>query len=79
MGKASAVERQFMIIGEVLVKIRRNESAVLTLIPGSRAIMGFRGVLAHGYDVANPEDIYELAGPKLTELRHIVVRLVSSD
>ena len=77
--KQSAVERQFMIIGEALIRIRSHEPSVFESIPDSKAIVGFRNILAHGYDIADPEAIFEIAGDKLTELREFVTQLISEN
>lgn len=47
----SAVERQFEIIGEALNRIKRIEPNLLDQIENWREIIGFRNVIAHGYDV----------------------------
>jgi|ABSN01.1.fsa_nt_gi uncharacterized protein with HEPN domain len=46
----SAVERQFMIVGEAFVRLRDIDDTWLERIPNARRIIGFRNVLVHGYD-----------------------------
>lgn len=47
---SSAIERKFEIIGEALVRIRRENPDDLTVISDWPAIVGFRNLLAHAYD-----------------------------
>ena len=75
--KQSAVERQFMIIGEALIRIRSHEPTIFESIPDSVSIVGFRNVLVHGYDAAEPASVYEFAGTKLIELLTAVRELTA--
>ena len=47
----AAVERKFAIIGEALVRLRREQPELLESISDTEKIIGFRNVLAHGYDM----------------------------
>jgi len=47
---SAAVERKFEIIGEALNRIKRSEPDDLKAISDWPAIVGFRNILAHGYD-----------------------------
>jgi len=47
---ASAIERKFEIIGEALNRIRKTNPEDLHWIGDWPAIIGFRNLLAHGYD-----------------------------
>jgi uncharacterized protein with HEPN domain len=46
----SAVERQYEIIGEALSRALRVAPGLAERIPESQGAIGFRNVLAHGYD-----------------------------
>jgi len=48
-----AVEREFEIIGEALNRIKKTDEELLDNISEHRKIIGFRNVLAHGYDVVD--------------------------
>ena len=74
--KQSAVERQFMIVGEALIRIRNAEPIILGSIPESNAVIGFRNLLAHGYDSANPKAIFKFAGEPPSHLLEIVRDLI---
>ena len=45
----SAVERQFEIMGEAFVGLRRVDPELAAMIPDPRHIVAFRNVLIHGY------------------------------
>ena len=47
---SSAIERKFEIIGEALNRIKRTHPGDLNSIQEWPAIIGFRNILAHGYD-----------------------------
>lgn len=47
---ASAVERQFEVLGEALKRIRDHDESFLDQVKGWRGAISFRNILAHGYD-----------------------------
>lgn len=57
----SAVERQYIVIGEALARVRQKEPDVLAMIDRAEAIIGLRNILVHGYDSADPERVYALS------------------
>jgi len=63
-----AVEREFEIIGEVLRRVRDEMPSLLEKIPNARQIIGFRNVIAHGYDVVSDETIYRVVKFDLPDL-----------
>lgn len=58
---ASAVERQFEILGEALSRALRGEPKLAEAIPEVHDVIGFRNVLAHGYDVLQDETVFNHA------------------
>jgi uncharacterized protein with HEPN domain len=54
----SAVERQFEIIDEALNRIKGIDPGLLDHIDNWREIIGFRNVIAHGYDVIENEIVW---------------------
>ena len=55
----AAVEREIEIIGEALNRITKLNYDMLTRIDNWREIIGFRNVIAHGYDVVEDEIVWE--------------------
>ncbi len=73
----AAVERKFEIIGEALNRLQKSHPEHATRIPDLHRIIGFRNVLAHGYDSVMPEDVWDYARNDLPELRRVVQTLLA--
>jgi uncharacterized protein with HEPN domain len=65
----SAVERQFEIVGEAMNRLKRVDEQVLWQISDHKRIIGFRNILAHGYDVVSDEIVWDIVQNRLTVLR----------
>jgi uncharacterized protein with HEPN domain len=74
----SAVERQFTIIGEALVRLERTEPDVALRIPDLRQIIGFRNVIVHGYDSLDHQAIWNVIQDKLSSFHDVVSSLMES-
>ena len=55
----SAVERQFEILGGALNRIKIIDEKILDNIDDWREIIGFRNIIAHGYDVIDQNLVWE--------------------
>jgi uncharacterized protein with HEPN domain len=75
----SAVERQFEIIGEALARLLRLEPDVASSIADVRSIIGFRNVIAHGYDSLDITAVWGLIQGRLPELRDTLRDLLAQD
>ena len=74
----AAVERKFEIIGEALNRIGRLDQAVLTGISGHQRIIGFRNVIAHGYDAVDSEMVWDAVENHLPKLLADARRLLEA-
>ena len=54
----SAVERQFMIIGEALSQLSRADAELAGRVPELGEIIGFRNILVHGYAIVDDEQVW---------------------
>jgi len=64
-----ATEREFEIIGEALVRLERIEEENLQRrIPEYRKIIGFRNILAHGYDIVDEASLWDFVVNRVPEL-----------
>jgi uncharacterized protein with HEPN domain len=67
------LEREFEIIGEALLRLSRiDPENIETKIPEFRKIVGFRNVLAHGYDIIDQESLWDFVQNRVPELLEMV-------
>lgn len=68
----SAVERQLEILGEALVRLRRDDLETAGRIPDLRKIIGMRNVIAHEYGDIDYETVWAVVtkyvGPLIADL-----------
>lgn len=75
----SAVERQFEIIGEALVCLRRTHPAIAAEIPDVHEIIAFRNVLIHGYATINNRLVWAAVESELPGLLVTLARMVEDE
>lgn len=63
----SAVERQLVIIGEALNKLRQTESEIV--IENDKQIIGFRNRLVHAYDSIDNSIVWAIINRHLEKLK----------
>lgn len=73
----SAVERQFITLGETLNRIYKMDPAIGEQVPAHRDIINFRNILVHGYDRIEDEVVWGIIRKYLPELYQSVNRLMS--
>jgi uncharacterized protein with HEPN domain len=73
----AAVERKFEIIGEALNRIKRLAPDILAAIPQHQRIIGFRNVISHGYDIVDPELVWDAIRNHLPVLKSVVESLLN--
>lgn len=74
----AAVERKFEIIGEALNRLYREDDEALSQIRDYQRIIGFRNILAHGYDAIDQHLVWDAVQNHLPLLREDVERLINS-
>jgi len=65
----SAVEREFIIIGEALSRVRTIDEILFKSASNSRAIVDFRNILAHNYGAIDDEAVFGLVYSDLKQLK----------
>ena len=76
----SGVEREFIIVGEALMRASKIESDQLVSITGLREIIGFRNLLVHGYAVIEDNVVWDVANVDLKVLlREVQALLATAD
>ncbi len=73
-----AVEREFEIIGEALNRISRIDEELSDLIPDASKIIGFRNIIAHGYDIIETEIVWDVVNQNLPRLLHSISVILSN-
>ncbi|MEO1001752.1 MAG: HepT-like ribonuclease domain-containing protein [Cyanobacteria bacterium J06638_7] len=72
----SAVEREFIIIGEALRRVSALDETLLSSISNSRAIVDFRNLLAHDYGAVDDDAVFGLVYSDLIVLKAEVGELL---
>jgi uncharacterized protein with HEPN domain len=72
----SAVEREFIIIGEALRRLSSLDETLFCSISNSRAIVDFRNLLAHDYGAVDDDAVFGLVYSDLIVLKAEVGKLV---
>jgi uncharacterized protein with HEPN domain len=71
----SAVERQLVIIGEALNKLRQTETEIV--IENDKQIIGFRNRLVHAYDSIDNSIVWAIINRHLENLKNEIENLES--
>jgi uncharacterized protein with HEPN domain len=75
----SAIERQFEIIGEAARRLAAHDAATASALSDLPRIIAFRNLLAHGYDVIDNAQVWEVIERSLPVLIIEVERLLQHD
>lgn len=75
---ASAVERQFAIIGEAMSRMRNKDPEVFAQIEDGRRIIAFRNILIHAYEAVDPVLLWGNTQEPLSRLLADVTRLLEA-
>lgn len=71
-----AIERNFEIMGEALLRLERTDPATAGRISDYRAVIGLRNRLVHGYDRINNARVWEIVRNFLPTLHREVDELL---
>lgn len=74
----AAVERKFEIIGEALNRIKSIDSEFIENITDYRRIIGFRNIIAHGYDIIECEVVWAAIKNHLPILKQEVTHYINA-
>ncbi|NNG37270.1 HepT-like ribonuclease domain-containing protein [Nakamurella aerolata] len=74
----SAVERQFITVGEALNRLERADPEVAARVPDLRQIVGFRNILVHGYAEVQNHRVWNTATTRPEGLIETLDRLLAS-
>jgi uncharacterized protein with HEPN domain len=75
----SAVERQFIIIGEALFHAMRRDPSLEAVITDAQAVVSFRHVMVHGYASIKPATVWGSVQEELATLRREVEALLAAN
>jgi uncharacterized protein with HEPN domain len=68
--RRSAIERNFEIIGEAILRLERSDPETAQRLSNYRQIIGFRNRLVHGYDTTDSRLVWEIIQTSLPLLKH---------
>ena len=74
----SAVNMQFIVIGEALMRTRNIENDFYANISDADRIVAFRHIIAHGYDVIVDEIVWEVVRDKIPQLLEEATALLNA-
>ena len=74
----AAVERKFLMIGEALMRLKRENQELFKAITDHEKIIGFRNILVHGYDIIDDATVWSAVRESMPTLRRQVESLLNS-
>jgi uncharacterized protein with HEPN domain len=74
--KPSAVEREFIVIGEAITMLARFSPGGFKRLSNGRKAIGFRNILTHNYASVDHETVYETALEDVPKLRRECLELL---
>ena len=73
----SAVEREFILIGEALKRLSQINPEMFTQVRSARLIINFRNLLTHDYAAIDDEAVFGIANADLGILKTDLLRLMA--
>jgi uncharacterized protein with HEPN domain len=68
--RRSAIERNFEIVGEAMLRLERDDPETVNRLSDYRKVIGFRNRLVHGYDTTDSRLVWEIIQTSLPLLKH---------
>jgi len=72
----AAVERKFLLIGEAMTRLKRENPSMAERITDHDKIIGFRNILVHGYDLIDDSIVWSAVTESMPTLRLEVEELL---
>jgi len=73
----SGVERQFIIVGEAMNRLRKVDPDVAIQLTDLPQIVGFRNILVHGYAEVQNDRVWDTATRRLPDLIEVLDNLLA--
>jgi len=74
----AAVERKFLVIGEAMIRLKREHPEILNKITNHEKIIGFRNLLVHGYDIIDDATVWSAIKDSMPIFRDEVEQLLNT-
>ena len=74
----SAIERNFEIVGEAILRLERDDPATVKHLSNYRQIIGFRNRLVHGYDTTDFRIVWKIIHTSLPVLKQEAEQLIAT-
>jgi uncharacterized protein with HEPN domain len=75
----AAIERHFEILGEALNRIRKSDPQTANRVPECSAIVAFRNILIHGYDLIDHKRVWEVIRRDVPTLRAQIATILQEE
>jgi uncharacterized protein with HEPN domain len=74
----AAVERKFLVIGEAITELKKENPEILKQITDHEKIIRFRNVLVHGYDMIDDTTVWSALKDSMPTLQHEVEKILKT-
>jgi len=74
----AAVERKFLLIGEAMIRLKREHPELLDKITDHYKIISFRNVLVHGYDMIDDATVWSAIKDSMPTLRNEIEEILNT-
>ena len=64
----AAVKHEFVVIGEALSRLTRDDRETAGRLSGYKSAIGLRNIIAHNYEIVNPDRLWQIIRESLPAL-----------